>query len=798
MKGCRKMSILTYWEHDEGISKLAEYAVRRNLIPFIGAGFSAGSETAGGCVPDGPTVCAEMIELILKSFPDLAKGKLDTCSFTQIADLFFKYISVADRAAFFEKSFTETNLSASHQDFINKIDWPYIYTINFDDGIERCGKYRAILPYKKFNIPKTSKKLLYKLHGDAVHEAIYASSPDDANENIIFSNSQYWNSIIGSKNRYILNYLKSDFCSRIVLFIGCSLKDEIDIKQVVDQCTGKYLPDSMRIIVRNEKPSLLEEMQLSSYGISHVLLVNSYEAFYVDLVKKYKELQASVATSLYSYYNPATVEYSDKAISLSLLSHGNIFDLTSNTFKRGGLHVLRDAVQEDLSNLDEYTCVIVKGRRFSGKTSLLCDITRKVPQRDCFYFPSDLLPDEDLIVKLFNETRNGLFLFDSNTLSPDVYGYILGNEPLLLHHNHRIVMCVNSSDNYTQTKIKTCIVELNSVFHRDELLQNRTKADTLGISRRKPSNTNDDYLYLLSDNHLVDLSFLDIDVSQLDFWGYMQLILLSALDKVYFSDAAVLGITNLHIGNFMNVCGPLVEYLPCTPDEATKHSGKKLVHNSKLALINALSRCDDQKIVECIIYIVRNCRSYYSHRRFYIEIILFDTLNQLFAPKPKKQQLVSRIYEELSVELNSDLHYWLQRSKCLYRYETSREKLTEAYSYAKKVYDDGWEAIHYKSALTVSLICCALAEKDRGLEKDQKYQDAVHYASEAIFSDYYQINKKFLSNDLSIARSQNSLKRIQDACRHVLRCHSGNAALESAAQELLQYLTLLTSSNLIN
>ena len=222
----------------------------------------------------------------------------------------------------------------------------------------------------------------------------------------------------------------------------------------------------MRIIVRNEKPSLLEEMQLSSYGISHVLLVNSYEAFYVDLVKKYKELQASVATSLYSYYNPATVEYSDKAISLSLLSHGNIFDLTSNTFKRGGLHVLRDAVQEVLSNLDEYTCVIVKGRRFSGKTSLLCDITRKVPQRDCFYFPSNLLPDEDLIVKLFNETRNGLFLFDSNTLSPDVYGYILGNEPLLLHHNHRIVMCVNSSDNYTQTKIKTCIVELNRDFHR--------------------------------------------------------------------------------------------------------------------------------------------------------------------------------------------------------------------------------------------------------------------------------------------------------------------------------------------
>ena len=280
-----------------------------------------------------------MIELILKSFPDLAKGKLDTCSFTQIADLFFKYISVADRAAF-RKKFHGNQPLCFASDFINKIDWPYIYTINFDDGIERCGKYRAILPYKKIQYSQNIQKtLLYKLHGDAVHEAIYASSPDDANENIIFSNSQYWNSIIGSKNRYILNYLKSDFCSRIVLFIGCSLKDEIDIKQVVDQCTGKYLPDSMRIIVRNEKPSLLEEMQLSSYGISHVLLVNSYEAFYVDLVKKYKELQASVATSLYSYYNPATVEYSDKPYhsrfflmgisSILLPIHSNEADFTS-------------------------------------------------------------------------------------------------------------------------------------------------------------------------------------------------------------------------------------------------------------------------------------------------------------------------------------------------------------------------------------------------------------------------------------------------------------------------------------
>ena len=775
-----------YWSHQDGISKLASYAIQRNLIPFIGAGFSAGSEAAGGCVPDGAIACQELIQLILESDLTLSQNDILGLSFTNLAELFFDSVPSDKRAAYFEKNFTDVELPSSRRDFINKINWPYLYTINFDDGIERCSKYKAILPYKKFRTPKTSKKLLYKLHGDASFEAKYIDSPDE--ENIIFSNSQYLKSISSDRNIYILNYLKADLSGKVILFIGCSLNDESDLKYVCAQCQDDFLPDSIRIIVRTEPLSKLEMLRLAPYHISHVLLVDSYEKFYIDLVEKYQELQCSRATNLYSFYNPLTLKIENKVESLSLLSHGNIFDTQNNTFKRGKLHVLRSAVQEAVSNLEEYGCIIIKGRRFSGKTAVLCDISRRNSNRDVFYFPSDTLPDEELISKLFTETQNGLFLFDSNSISPDVYGYLMSSEPLLCEKNHRIVMCINSSDNYAQRRLKTYTIELSNYFEDGELLQNRAAADSLGISRRKKSQTNDDYLYLLSDNNLVDLSFLDIDVSKLNFWGYILLIVLSARDKVYFSDAVILGITNLQIGEFLKVCSPMVEYLCCSPEESTTHAGMKLVHNSKLGLIKALSRCDDQKIIDSIIYIVMRSRSNYSHRRFYIDIILFDTLNQLFSYKSEKQQLVISIYDKLSTELSTNLHYWLQRAKCLYRYESSKEMLSEAYLYAKKVYDDGWSEICCKSALTLSLICCALAEKEGS--SASYYKEAVCYAVEAVFSQYYQVNTKLLSYDLSITHSENCIQRIERACNYILKTAS-ETELKAKAQRLLMYLRSL-------
>jgi hypothetical protein len=73
----------------------------------------------------------------------------------------------------------------------------YAYTINVDDGIENNSDFRAILPYHKIRRPRTSQKLLYKIHGDALFESSYV---DNDQQNIVFSRSQYLQAITEEKN----------------------------------------------------------------------------------------------------------------------------------------------------------------------------------------------------------------------------------------------------------------------------------------------------------------------------------------------------------------------------------------------------------------------------------------------------------------------------------------------------------------------------------------------------------------------------------------------------------------------
>ena len=111
---------------------------------------------------------------------------------------------------------------------MSDIDWPYAYTINIDDGIEKNSQFTPILPYRKLRRPRTSKKLLYKLHGDASHECNYRED----GENIVFSQSQYLQAITSEDNTDIYQQLLADYGQRHLLFIGCSLQSEQDLVYV--------------------------------------------------------------------------------------------------------------------------------------------------------------------------------------------------------------------------------------------------------------------------------------------------------------------------------------------------------------------------------------------------------------------------------------------------------------------------------------------------------------------------------------------------------------------------------------
>ena len=784
------MGIIPIIQYQDGLEQLAGLALRRELIPFFGAGFTSGCPACEGVVPDAKGAMVSMRNLILKSSAPFSKTDLENFDFFGLSDLFFEYVPSEDRALYFEQNYTGVTLYLRQREFLSTIDWPYAYTINIDDGIEKNSQFTPILPYRRLRRPRTSKKLLYKLHGDALHECNYKED----GENIVFSQSQYLQAITSEDNTDIYQQLLADYGQRHLLFIGCSLQSEQDLVYVY-QKSLEYHQDTYRIVLRTEAPSIIEQQNLKKHGVNEIILVDNFEQFYPDFLSQYKKLQEESRGTIYEYFNPTVVSTQDKAESLELLAGSSIFDGPQNRFTKGAFHILRDAVNQVAEDLKSNVCVLLKGRRFSGKTYVLCSLTERFKTRDIFYFPSDTFADEEIVERLLSSSKNCLFLFDSNSITPDVYGLLLKSGALLEEKNNKLVIAINSSDNYMPTQLKCSLVELSNQFHNNsEITLIRKALDSFGLTRRKPGQTNIDFLYALKREQNVDIPFNDKANQTYTSSEKRILFALCALDKLYYSDLIALSFTQREIATVCAKLEPLIEIIPTGPNESTRHSNKKLVHNSKIALTEVIKLFTDEDVTNSILYIVKKFRSDYSRRRLYIEIILFDTLNQLFSGRKGSKALIASIYAQLQPLLKDDLHYWLQRAKSIYRTTTSKVDLDEAYTYAKKAYLDGHESLYVKAALTAALISCALSEFDEIENKLGYSEEAVTLAHEAVFSEYFRLNPNYLQAELPIGQNTHSEHRISNACNQVIK-HSEDSGLILKSEEILSRFELLKKKN---
>ena len=674
-------------------------------------------------------------------------------------------------------------LSSMHRSFL-QFNWPYAYTLNVDDGIERTGEFKEVLPYKHLNRPGTSRKLLYKLHGDAFTEITYTE------ESIVFSSDQYLQSITDKRNGDFLTNLKNDFSFKNMIFIGCSLKYEPDLKYVYGK--ADHRTNTLKITLRSKEPTFREIGTLEEYGINTIILIEDYDRFYTDIIQKVHQLQAEEECVNYRFKNPNILEKFDKDYTYKFLSGENIFDLDSNSFYKGGMHIVRNCMKEIEDCLEATDCILLKGRRFSGKTYVMCSLVERQRKYTQFFFPSSTSVDEDILLKLLAKEKNSLFLFDSNALSPATYKLIANSAIILKRNANKIIIAINSNDNFITESLKAIVIEIPNRFVGEEIRQNEECANKYGLIKRYYKNTNMDYLQKIEERQHIQMFKASKYHSVLSFNEQVIMLLLAAQDKVYMSNILDLDIPFGEVSALLERLPLLIEEVDVDENEKTVHAVTKLVHNSKVMLIYLLNRLSHDEIIKCIKYVVETFKDDYQRRRIAVDVILFDTLNQIFGGNSGAGDLIFKVYEELQDTLSNDLHYWLQRAKCIYHISSKNlGQLKEAYQYAKKVYFDSNYALQSKAALTAALISCLIYNIEGEREKNYYLGEAVYLGYEAVSSEYYRFNECYLNNELRSKKTRkSSYELLISACQIYIETQVAGEYLEKA-EKLQEKLTFL-------
>jgi len=321
-------------------------------VPFLGAGFTGGERARGGLVPFG----GEWLDIMRKQITAAeavekpSAEELAKMSFQDVSDVYFSYdiVPIPLIKETLDSSFSDVHISHSAKLEFLKIEWPYVYTLNVDDAIEKAINGIRILPYKKF--AKTSnRRFVYKLHGDI--EDLLAA-PDRPGFNVVFGKKQYIDGL--ERNESMLADLSVDFAEKNLLFIGCSLSEELDILFALARAEKSNVRGKgAKIFVTSKVPQGFEaRKKLDDYGITDVIVTADYGALYSFLASaaskatdvnqplasfvfeeaQKKEIKmrtesailfkpAGKATRIKSRYHEASSQYYGQRSIVNLLSH---------------------------------------------------------------------------------------------------------------------------------------------------------------------------------------------------------------------------------------------------------------------------------------------------------------------------------------------------------------------------------------------------------------------------------------------------------------------------------------------
>lgn len=764
--------------YDEVSNEIIQMMRRKTIIPVIGSGFTRDCIARSGKVPSGEDYYNYMIAQIVDQNPDEMKVKeLNNESFSSISSIYHKMVQAEKQQSYLLNKFTNVKLENVKKNFL-KIDWPYIYTLNIDDAIENNSEFKTVL-YANRDIRNSifeQEKCVIKLHGDIKDILKYEDSNCE-----IFDQKQYVVSI--KKNVSLLKKLTHDYEYLNLLYIGCSLSDEIDLLFSTSMANDN---NNNRYYCSTQIPTLLQKTKLEAFGITHCIVFESYDDIYEKMTDAFHQSLCITPDELEQF---STYEFKTLGTGFELncpyLFQGKSILNNSKIAIYPSFFVSRSVTDKIVENINSKGTQIVVGRGCSGKTYVSYDIIRRVRDREVYAFRSkDRINNETLTLLLNKE--NCLTIFDSKVLSiKQIEEIILTTSERVVKSNSIIIIENKSNRDLSGLLV---LMKMNEHLEDDEIPQleisnrfSKPKTDeinnylvtsSLGVFSENKSiadNIINASNLLIQKNKFSQISPLTDNVRQVS-----SLIVLATLGKVYASDAINLDL----VEEFEMQCKkamPLIEKESTWVFEmsAANNSPLKYVVNAEYWLFNQLdilakSRKGREKIIEAYRYIIGKLIEINGKPDLmkgekyapYKDYILFDNIFQIFRSQGIK--IIRDIYQSLNDILATDPNYLHQRAKCYIRsaYKSTEEKdkekwLEMAYrdasisnsSFEKRYESHENEKIMISAAhslYTAALALCHIA-KLRNYRDISINANAVKCLYKAISSPFNSI--EFVNND---------------------------------------------------
>ena len=664
------------------------------LVPIIGSGVSCSLPAYRGQIPNGKSYKEHMLCTLINSgqFSEEEKEELRRCSFSSLCSYYedsrivnesirFSYL----KNNFYQTRYTERDIRRSLFD----IDWPYIYSLNIDDSVENSSSYNTVIvPYRDTREDIfTNAKCLIKLHGDIQDIIKYKYSEK------VFTAKEYALSI--EKNAPILTKLQNDFCYQNVLYIGCSLDDEIDMMTVSSFSSRKEITKknlSHIIFFTKGRPGILVQSKLRSYGVTDIVCFDDYDSMYSFLFDTWQEAMSIQTSELSQYCNLITssIDSKDKK-NLDYFFWGKgLFEDTTKKISYPYYFISRATTTNIISRLHKHKLHLVSGGHVSGKTYLMADLYRTIKDRDVYYFDGRTRVTNEAIDYLLS-LNNSVFLFDVEALNRSQFETIVINASVINRNYNNCVIAISRNDGDSfgiiKWKVREGLINSNDIIRYElnnkfENTKNGNEIDsinkllpTINLPVYSPKRTILDQLIYTEKQLDVKSKYSQRHISVKSYKQLALLIILAIKERLSSLEAIRFSLEN-EVFEAVKKYTPFIESIDTVTFEkdAEDLSSVKYIVNSKYWIQRELgnyarNESNYSLISDAYTFIIKKVLSFsaneFEQRRYYRDYILFDVMNDIFLDEHRGNlKLIMYIYEKLHNVLSYDYNFLHQKAKC--------------------------------------------------------------------------------------------------------------------------------------